>query len=197
MIYFLLIFFIPLLDIAKAKDTVEICGKSRDKGTKDCGIPSGGRKFFFDFATKRCQPFVYLGCEGNENRFVTLSECKEKCGNYNPAEGTKCTMALPVPKCNGNVRAAVDEETNVVKCPDNQCPEGYNCDGTKCCPVSKDFVCRLENDSGKYVLVGKHTPRFFYKTEKHNCQLFTYFGALGNANNFESYKDCMNYCKDV
>uniref|UniRef100_A0A914I2C9 BPTI/Kunitz inhibitor domain-containing protein n=1 Tax=Globodera rostochiensis TaxID=31243 RepID=A0A914I2C9_GLORO len=156
MIYFLLIFFIPLLDIAKAKDTVEICGKSRDKGTKDCGIPSGGRKFFFDFATKRCQPFVYLGCEGNENRFVTLSECKEKCGNYNPAEGTKCTMALPV-----------------------------------------HFVCRLENDSGKYVLVGKHTPRFFYKTEKHNCQLFTYFGALGNANNFESYKDCMNYCKDV
>ncbi|KAL3116444.1 hypothetical protein niasHT_006891 [Heterodera trifolii] len=195
MLHFTLLI-ITLFSYTQAEQADEICVKSRDKGNKECSNPSRGRRFFFDTVTKRCQPFVYLGCEGNENRFENLAECKKNCADYQPKE-KKGPMVLPVPKCNGGVRAAIDSVTNFVRCPENKCPEGYKCDGTKCCPETKEFVCKLENDSGKYVLAGKQSPHFFYKAEVHNCQVFTYFGALGNANNFENYKECMAYCKNV
>jgi tissue factor pathway inhibitor len=37
------------------------------------------RKFFFNIFTQQCEEFIYGGCEGNQNRFESLEECKEKC----------------------------------------------------------------------------------------------------------------------
>ncbi|ELW66614.1 Tissue factor pathway inhibitor [Tupaia chinensis] len=37
------------------------------------------KKFFFNVLTLQCEEFVYGGCEGNQNRFESLEECKEKC----------------------------------------------------------------------------------------------------------------------
>jgi hypothetical protein len=51
-----------------------------------------------------------------------------------------------------------------------------------------DFVCNMSYDTGKYVRAGSHTPRYFYNKAVGNCQLFTYYGALGNANKCASNK---------
>ncbi|XP_006189298.1 tissue factor pathway inhibitor isoform X1 [Camelus ferus] len=37
------------------------------------------KRFFFNIHTQQCEEFVYGGCEGNQNRFESLEECKEKC----------------------------------------------------------------------------------------------------------------------
>ncbi|XP_003406008.1 tissue factor pathway inhibitor isoform X1 [Loxodonta africana] len=37
------------------------------------------KRFFFNIHTRQCEEFFYGGCEGNENRFESLEECKEKC----------------------------------------------------------------------------------------------------------------------
>ncbi|KAM4836238.1 tissue factor pathway inhibitor isoform 2-T2 [Thomomys bottae] len=37
------------------------------------------RKFFFNIFTQQCEEFIYGGCEGNQNRFDSLEECKENC----------------------------------------------------------------------------------------------------------------------
>ncbi|XP_006864130.1 PREDICTED: tissue factor pathway inhibitor [Chrysochloris asiatica] len=37
------------------------------------------KRFFFNVHTQQCQEFLYGGCEGNQNRFDSLEECKEKC----------------------------------------------------------------------------------------------------------------------
>lgn len=37
------------------------------------------KRFFFNIFTRQCEEFMYGGCEGNENRFESLQECKEKC----------------------------------------------------------------------------------------------------------------------
>ncbi|XP_028618722.1 tissue factor pathway inhibitor isoform X2 [Grammomys surdaster] len=37
------------------------------------------RSYFFNMYTHQCEEFIYGGCEGNENRFDTLEECKETC----------------------------------------------------------------------------------------------------------------------
>uniref|UniRef100_A0A915P7H0 Carboxypeptidase n=1 Tax=Meloidogyne floridensis TaxID=298350 RepID=A0A915P7H0_9BILA len=89
----------------------------------------------------------------------------------------RCQPFLYQAKCEGNVRAAVDSEARVIKCPSDQCPDNYEC--------SEKIVCNVEYDTGRYAFQGSHTPRFFYKKEVNNCLLFTYYGALGNANNFE------------
>lgn len=35
--------------------------------------------YHFDRHTKSCRPFSYSGCGGNENRFMTLSQCHGLC----------------------------------------------------------------------------------------------------------------------
>ena len=36
-------------------------------------------RFFFDFKSQRCRQFIYGGCEGNQNQFVTEDECLQTC----------------------------------------------------------------------------------------------------------------------
>uniref|UniRef100_A0A803TGY1 Tissue factor pathway inhibitor n=1 Tax=Anolis carolinensis TaxID=28377 RepID=A0A803TGY1_ANOCA len=38
-------------------------------------------RYYFDMGRKRCQPFTYSGCGGNENRFVTRVDCLLSCEN--------------------------------------------------------------------------------------------------------------------
>jgi len=35
--------------------------------------------FYYDGESKECKPFIYGGCEGNENRFETMEECTKTC----------------------------------------------------------------------------------------------------------------------
>jgi hypothetical protein len=53
-----------------------ICSLSLDSGPCDAYVPSFG----FSQADGNCQPFVYGGCQGNDNRFSSLAECEAKCG---------------------------------------------------------------------------------------------------------------------
>uniref|UniRef100_A0A4W6ELI9 BPTI/Kunitz inhibitor domain-containing protein n=1 Tax=Lates calcarifer TaxID=8187 RepID=A0A4W6ELI9_LATCA len=34
-------------------------------------------RWYFNSQAQACRPFIYSGCEGNENRFVLLEECIE------------------------------------------------------------------------------------------------------------------------
>lgn len=36
-------------------------------------------RFYFSIYTRQCEPFEYGGCGGNDNNFLTLQECQEKC----------------------------------------------------------------------------------------------------------------------
>ena len=38
------------------------------------------RQYYFDRNTGQCQEFIYGGCNGNANRFLTKCECKIECG---------------------------------------------------------------------------------------------------------------------
>ncbi|KAH9505502.1 hypothetical protein Btru_057462 [Bulinus truncatus] len=35
--------------------------------------------FYYDSESDSCKDFIYGGCQGNENRFVSLEECEELC----------------------------------------------------------------------------------------------------------------------
>ncbi|KAM8757519.1 uncharacterized protein AB9X84_010323 [Acanthopagrus schlegelii] len=36
-------------------------------------------RWYFNSQVQACRPFVYSGCEGNDNRFVELEDCEEAC----------------------------------------------------------------------------------------------------------------------
>lgn len=36
-------------------------------------------RYFFSIKSRKCEVFEYGGCHGNENNFLTLQECQEKC----------------------------------------------------------------------------------------------------------------------
>lgn len=53
-----------------------VCSLPIESGSCDAYIPSFG----FSPMDGNCQPFVYGGCQGNANRFPTLSACEASCG---------------------------------------------------------------------------------------------------------------------
>src|SRR5262245_672461 len=53
-----------------------ICSWPLESGACDAYF----RAYGFSTATGNCQPFIYGGCGGNENRFSTLAECEARCG---------------------------------------------------------------------------------------------------------------------
>uniref|UniRef100_A0A7E4W6X3 BPTI/Kunitz inhibitor domain-containing protein n=1 Tax=Panagrellus redivivus TaxID=6233 RepID=A0A7E4W6X3_PANRE len=166
------------------------CLEGRDRGDNSCG-EAGGLRFYYDKTTKHCQPFFYNGCGGTGNRFASAAECRETCSNVTVAKAQ--SMVISVPKCAGNVRAAVDANVQPLTC--DACPSGYSCSENLCCP-SKEAACDIDYDAGKFAMQGSHTPRYFYSKSAKSCLLFTYYGALGNANNFETFNDCMNFCNN-
>uniref|UniRef100_A0A452H228 ribonuclease H n=1 Tax=Gopherus agassizii TaxID=38772 RepID=A0A452H228_9SAUR len=38
-------------------------------------------RYFYNSVTKRCEEFVYGGCQGNGNRFPNMDECLQTCGS--------------------------------------------------------------------------------------------------------------------
>lgn len=44
-------------------------------------------RWYFNSQVQACRPFIYSGCEGNDNRFLHLEECEELC--LGEAEGTQ------------------------------------------------------------------------------------------------------------
>lgn len=40
---------------------------------------SGITRYYYDIKTIKCRPFVYGGCQGNANNYLTREQCQEKC----------------------------------------------------------------------------------------------------------------------
>ena len=38
--------------------------------------------FYFNMETKRCEGFLFKGCNGNANKFENLEECHEACQHH-------------------------------------------------------------------------------------------------------------------
>lgn len=68
-----LLYFTPSANQSDAQ--ADLCLLSMDEGS--CGRYT--LRWYFNSQARACRPFIYSGCEGNDNRFLHLEECEEAC----------------------------------------------------------------------------------------------------------------------
>ncbi|VDN11324.1 unnamed protein product [Dibothriocephalus latus] len=139
------------------------CNSPIDKGTCDDSVPRYG----YDAAAGVCKPFIWGGCDGNANKYGTQEQC----------------------------------ETATATCPNR----GIMLAGQMCCstlsllfisPLSLtfDFYISAPFDKCNAALItgyGREAhPRFGYDAATGACRPFIWGGSGGNANRFETQREC-------
>uniref|UniRef100_A0A8R1HL76 BPTI/Kunitz inhibitor domain-containing protein n=1 Tax=Caenorhabditis japonica TaxID=281687 RepID=A0A8R1HL76_CAEJA len=182
-------------DCSQPKDTGSVCGD---------GV-AAARSFYYDTRTKVCQPFLYTGCGGNDNRFATSKECRDTCQNKKPTSSATTSPQASnntilddtdsatspnsppfVPKGNAHDQWRKAEicgsnylipNGKYIVCSANQpCPKFHSCVNGACCP-SKDYVCSLRDDNGSFLDGVEDRPRFSWNHEVQSCTRWSYYGV--------------------
>ncbi|CAI5795541.1 tissue factor pathway inhibitor 2 [Podarcis lilfordi] len=77
-----------------------ICKIAKSHGSCRGNYP----RYFFNVKTLECEKFIYSGCGGTENNFVSLTDCTHVCESY-VIFPSRCRLTKVVGKCKeSNVR---------------------------------------------------------------------------------------------
>ncbi|XP_052769423.1 papilin-like [Mya arenaria] len=168
-----------------------------------CNLPSAAgpckgsfQRFFFNIQTCMCEPFIYGGCGGNENKYDTKEECQALCGsimcpvcNLPPKRGgckanlqrwhfdaASCSCKpFTYGGCGGNMNRFLSEADCKGACGSYPCP-----------------VCALNLKVGPCRTA---INRWYYDANEYKCKEFSWGGCQPNGNNFLSKKTCNKICK--
>ncbi|XP_037079600.1 LOW QUALITY PROTEIN: kielin/chordin-like protein [Pollicipes pollicipes] len=171
-------------------------------------------RFFFDTEQQRCVPFVFSGCEANENNFKSLADCNAACdrrksgaaslgGNLvslASVSGGACLLPTSAGSCSERlIRFSYDSTSGACTSFEyGGCGGNANnfvsleqCKNT-CVPTDSQDFCLLPPTSGSCDSV---LLRYFFHAESGVCESFTFGGCDGNANNFLTEEECYNKCQ--
>ncbi|XP_012581534.1 PREDICTED: tissue factor pathway inhibitor isoform X2 [Condylura cristata] len=81
-------------ELPSLKLTHSFCAMKADDGPCKAMM----KRYFFNIQTQQCEEFIYGGCEGNQNRFESVEECKQTCiRDYPKVKWTKTTLRKEKP----------------------------------------------------------------------------------------------------
>jgi hypothetical protein len=91
-------------------------------------------RFYFNFATRKCEEFLYGGCKGNANNFKTMQQCISGCGKH-PGSTPFPPLPPPLPKCKfGDKSYAIGDIVRL---------DGNNCKSC-ICSSPPDLTCTVK-----------------------------------------------------
>ncbi|RNA27619.1 Kunitz Bovine pancreatic trypsin inhibitor domain [Brachionus plicatilis] len=171
---------------------VDVCSLDKLVGPCRGFLP----RFFYNKETKKCEKFNYGGCLGNENNFESLQDCESKCAKESPSSQGKCKLDKEsgpcmayIPRFYFNSKTGTCDRFIYGGCQGNQNNFANKSDCVKEC--ARNERCFEPKESGPCFAA---FPRYFYNSEKNECELFTYGGCQGNQNNFEAVEECSSNC---
>ncbi|KAH9374646.1 hypothetical protein HPB48_019825 [Haemaphysalis longicornis] len=137
-------------------------------------------RYYYNTTTRMCEKFIYGGCGGNANNFLTFLECNQTC----PMVENFACLDNPDPgMCAGYFpRYYFDNVTNTCK------QFGYGgCGATtnyerRCLARAETGPCRA------------HVLLWAYDSTEGQCEQFTYGGCDGNDNKYPTKEDCEMTC---
>ncbi|KAL1421535.1 hypothetical protein MTO96_023062 [Rhipicephalus appendiculatus] len=191
--------------------TKEKCDKTCKKSTPVpsnpvCSLPKSSGpclaympRYYYNSANKKCEQFIYGGCQGNANNFWTLEECSKTCKPtnpvcYEPVEVGPCKAYVPRYFYNTTTKFCERFVYGGCQGNGNNFPELEVC--LKACKVGYENVTErlLKLRTRDRDLASATSPRYYYNTTTNTCEQFVYGGCRGNANNFETLHKCESKC---
>lgn len=149
------------------------CSLPRDTGP----CRNDNLRYFFDSAVKKCRPFVYGGCQGNQNNFLSEQDCQQSCVgiDHSPGDnssiGTHEVSSSTIPRTQQLTLSGGNVNEKLQKTPE---------------------ICLLGNSPGP---CEEEVVRYYFDTVMELCRPFIYGGCLGNNNNFETKDSCRKKCE--
>ncbi|XP_004595222.2 kunitz-type protease inhibitor 2 isoform X1 [Ochotona princeps] len=147
----------------------DFCRVSLVVGRCRASIP----RWWYNATDGTCQQFVYGGCEGNDNNYLSKEQCLEKCAGVTEIPSDEQTT-----KRNGAESSAPSVPK---KDSDEPSGDGFNFE-EYCNAKAVTGPCRAA------------FPRWYFDAEKNSCDQFIYGGCRGNKNSYPSREACMGRC---
>eukprot|EP00095_Tigriopus_kingsejongensis_P007431 snap_masked-scaffold443_size169656-processed-gene-0.6 protein:Tk07431 transcript:snap_masked-scaffold443_size169656-processed-gene-0.6-mRNA-1 annotation:"PREDICTED: papilin-like" len=171
-------------------------------------------RFYFDALDQECKKFLYGGCAGNANNFVTQDQCSERCAQQSrtaerpgqpPSTGHDCQSPPEVGLC----RAIVERWFHDPQSGECQIFSWGGCGGNDNNFSSQDKCEKVCGAERKAALSGPEAicsqpkkvgpcragmPRFHFNSQTKACEMFDFGGCDANENNFESLELCEAMC---
>ncbi|XP_059610562.1 papilin isoform X1 [Phlebotomus argentipes] len=170
------------------------CGLSRDAGPcKNFTVKS-----FFDAEYGGCSRFWYGGCEGNENRFNSIEECKTVCEEpvgkeacHLPKSHGPCTGYLPMWYYDSDRNQCTQFVWGGCLGNNNRFESLEECQSA-CVVDSSAPPCEQPVDQGP---CQGAFERWYFDADSDVCRPFIYGGCRGNKNNYATEHSCHYHCK--
>ncbi|KAK2706809.1 hypothetical protein QYM36_014742 [Artemia franciscana] len=130
--------------LQKCQDTCKTIDRcSLPKNTGSCAKEA--KRWFYNSGSQKCEEFIYTGCGGNANNFLTKEECEMTCPDL--------VMCPKLPNVNGEIPICSRSEV----CEKEGCPdEDVVCtvDPCTCAPIFKNrkgkrVNCPFHSESGE------------------------------------------------
>ncbi|XP_077788587.1 kunitz-type protease inhibitor 2 [Podarcis muralis] len=156
-----------------------VLGAAAEALPDDCYLPKVvGRcraafpRWWFNASSQACQEFIYGGCRGNANNFVSADKCRQICAADGGQGGTEGEAAAPTSKAasrSGHLRLPGDDR------------KGFQ---EFCAAPPEVGRCR-----GAF-------PRWHFDLETRTCKMFIFGGCGGNKNNYDYEEHCLQCARD-